>query len=92
MNGTASHIADNLRRLRAERGLIAAELCARSGVARATLSQIEAGRAGQHCVPYWSTEYARSPRQSSVSAAPGTPALLWLQVLAPVVVTPVGVA
>jgi XRE family transcriptional regulator, regulator of sulfur utilization len=37
-------LADNLRRLRSERGLIAAELCARSGVARATLSQIEAGR------------------------------------------------
>ena len=44
MENTAAHIADNLRRLRAERGLIAAELCARSGVARATLSQIEAGR------------------------------------------------
>jgi XRE family transcriptional regulator, regulator of sulfur utilization len=44
MADTAAHIADNLRRLRAERGLIAAELCARSGVARATLSQIEAGR------------------------------------------------
>ena len=44
MQNTAAHIADNLRRLRAERGLIAAELCARSGVARATLSQIEAGR------------------------------------------------
>ena len=40
----AAHLADNLRRLRAERGLIAAELCARSGVARATLSQLEAGR------------------------------------------------
>ena len=40
----ATHLAKNLRRLRAERGLIAAELCARSGVARATLSQIEAGR------------------------------------------------
>ena len=40
----AAHLAGNLRRLRAERGLIAAELCARSGVARATLSQLEAGR------------------------------------------------
>jgi transcriptional regulator with XRE-family HTH domain len=44
MADTSTHVADNLRRLRAERGLIAAELCARSGVARATLSQIEAGR------------------------------------------------
>jgi transcriptional regulator with XRE-family HTH domain len=40
----AAHLADNLRRLRAERGLIAAALCARSGVARATLSELEAGR------------------------------------------------
>jgi transcriptional regulator with XRE-family HTH domain len=44
MAGAAAHLADNLRRLRAERGLIASELSARSGVGKATLSQIEAGR------------------------------------------------
>jgi transcriptional regulator with XRE-family HTH domain len=44
MRGAAADLADNLRRLRAERGLIAAELSQRSGVAKATLSQIEAGR------------------------------------------------
>ena len=40
----AAHLADNLRRLRNERGLTASELSARSGVGKATLSQIEAGR------------------------------------------------
>jgi transcriptional regulator with XRE-family HTH domain len=44
MDAAAAHLADNVRRLRSERGLLAADLSARSGVARATLSQIEAGR------------------------------------------------
>jgi transcriptional regulator with XRE-family HTH domain len=37
-------LARNVRRLRQDRGLTAAELAARSGVAKATLSQIEAAR------------------------------------------------
>jgi transcriptional regulator with XRE-family HTH domain len=37
-------LARNVRRLRQERGLTAAELAIRSGVAKATLSQIEAAR------------------------------------------------
>jgi transcriptional regulator with XRE-family HTH domain len=44
MQGATADLAGNLRRLRAERGLIAAELAQRSGVGKATLSQIEAGR------------------------------------------------
>ena len=44
MEATSSGLADAVRRLRAERGLTAAELCLRSGVAKATLSAIEAGR------------------------------------------------
>jgi transcriptional regulator with XRE-family HTH domain len=44
MRSAAAHLADNLRQLRAERGLTAAELSARSGLGKATLSQIEAGR------------------------------------------------
>jgi transcriptional regulator with XRE-family HTH domain len=37
-------LAQNVRRLRQDRGLTAAELASRSGVAKATLSQIEAAR------------------------------------------------
>ena len=37
-------LARNVRRLRQDRGLTAAELASRSGVAKATLSQIEAAR------------------------------------------------
>ena len=44
MEATSSGLAGAVRRLRAERGLTAAELCLRSGVAKATLSAIEAGR------------------------------------------------
>ena len=44
MRSAAAHLADNLRQLRAERGLTAAELSSRSGLGKATLSQIEAGR------------------------------------------------
>jgi transcriptional regulator with XRE-family HTH domain len=40
----AEVVAANLRRLRAARGLSTAELARRSGVARATLAQLEAGR------------------------------------------------
>jgi transcriptional regulator with XRE-family HTH domain len=40
----AGAVAANLRRLRAARGLSTVELARRSGVARATLAQLEAGR------------------------------------------------
>jgi transcriptional regulator with XRE-family HTH domain len=40
----AGAVAANLRRLRAARGLSMVELARRSGVARATLAQLEAGR------------------------------------------------
>jgi transcriptional regulator with XRE-family HTH domain len=44
MNDLTGVLARNVRRLRQDRGLTAAELAARSGVAKATLSQIEAAR------------------------------------------------
>ena len=37
-------LGENVRRLRLERGLSVVELAARSGVARATLTQLESGR------------------------------------------------
>ena len=40
----STSLAENIRRLRGERGLTAADLAARSGLGKATLSQIEAGR------------------------------------------------
>jgi transcriptional regulator with XRE-family HTH domain len=44
MQETVKTIAGNLRRLRAARGLSAAGLARESGVARATLAELEAGR------------------------------------------------
>jgi transcriptional regulator with XRE-family HTH domain len=44
MDATVKAIASNVRRLRAERGLSAAGLARASGVARATLAELEAGR------------------------------------------------
>ena len=44
MHETVKAIAGNLRRLRAARGLSAAALARESGVARATLAELEAGR------------------------------------------------
>jgi transcriptional regulator with XRE-family HTH domain len=44
MSGTVNTIAANVRRLRAGRGLSAAGLARDSGVARATLAELEAGR------------------------------------------------
>lgn len=44
MDATVKAIAANVRRLRAERGLSAAGLARASGVARATLADVEAGR------------------------------------------------
>jgi transcriptional regulator with XRE-family HTH domain len=44
MQETVKAIAGNLRRLRAARGLSAAALARESGVARATLAELEAGR------------------------------------------------
>jgi transcriptional regulator with XRE-family HTH domain len=45
MDDTVKTIAANVRRLRAARGLSAAGLARASGVARATLAELEAGRA-----------------------------------------------
>jgi transcriptional regulator with XRE-family HTH domain len=44
MRDLTDALARNVRQLRQDRGLTAAELAARSGVAKATLSQIEAAR------------------------------------------------
>jgi transcriptional regulator with XRE-family HTH domain len=44
VDATVTAIAANVRRLRAERGLSAAGLARASGVARATLTELEAGR------------------------------------------------
>src|ERR671916_3387774 len=44
MDATVKAIAANVRRLRADRGLSAAGLARASGVARATLAELEAGR------------------------------------------------
>jgi transcriptional regulator with XRE-family HTH domain len=44
VDATVKAIAANVRRLRAERGLSAAGLARASGVARATLAELEAGR------------------------------------------------
>ncbi len=44
MDDTVKAIAANVRRLRADRGLSAAGLARASGVARATLAELEAGR------------------------------------------------
>ncbi|HEX6618767.1 MAG TPA: helix-turn-helix transcriptional regulator, partial [Solirubrobacteraceae bacterium] len=44
MEAPVNALAANLRRLRAERGLSTVALARDSGVARATLAQIEAGR------------------------------------------------
>jgi transcriptional regulator with XRE-family HTH domain len=44
MDDSVKTIAGNVRRLRAERGLSAAGLARASGVARATLAELEAGR------------------------------------------------
>ena len=44
MDDTVKAIAGNVRRLRTERGLSAAGLARASGVARATLAELEAGR------------------------------------------------
>ncbi len=44
MKDLAGTLSRNVRRLRQDRGLTAAELAARSGVAKATLSQIESAR------------------------------------------------
>lgn len=44
MNDLAGTLARNVRGLRQDRGLTAAELASRSGVAKATLSQIESAR------------------------------------------------
>jgi transcriptional regulator with XRE-family HTH domain len=44
MDETVKAIASNVRRLRAQRGLSAAGLARASGVARATLAELEAGR------------------------------------------------
>src|SRR3954470_2896992 len=44
MEETVKAIAGNLRRLRTARGLSAAALARESGVARATLAELEAGR------------------------------------------------
>jgi transcriptional regulator with XRE-family HTH domain len=44
MDEPVNAVASNLRRLRAERGLSTVALARRSGVARATLAQLEAGR------------------------------------------------
>jgi transcriptional regulator with XRE-family HTH domain len=44
MDDTVKAIAGNVRRLRSERGLSAAGLARASGVARATLAELEAGR------------------------------------------------
>jgi transcriptional regulator with XRE-family HTH domain len=44
MRDLTEALARNVRRLRQDRGLTAAELATRSGVAKATLSQIEAAR------------------------------------------------
>ena len=44
MDATVKAIAANVRRLRAERGLSAAGLARASGVSRATLAEVEAGR------------------------------------------------
>jgi transcriptional regulator with XRE-family HTH domain len=43
MPAKSTFLAENIRRLRTERGLTAADLAARSGLGKATLSQIEAG-------------------------------------------------
>jgi transcriptional regulator with XRE-family HTH domain len=44
MTPPAAHLSRNLRRLRAQRGLSLAALAERSGVAKATLTKLEAGR------------------------------------------------
>ncbi|GAA4352122.1 helix-turn-helix domain-containing protein [Angustibacter luteus] len=45
MDDLTANVADNIKRLRQARGLSLAQLSARSGVAKSTLSQIEAGSA-----------------------------------------------
>src|SRR3954447_22251187 len=53
MNVVVNAIGSNLRRLRAERRLSLAELAGRSGVAKATLANIEQGRGNPTIETLW---------------------------------------
>lgn len=66
-------VAANLRRLRAARGLSTVALAQRSGVARATLSQLEAGRGNPTLETLYALANALDTGLGDVIAAPAAP-------------------
>ena len=66
-------VAANLRRLRAERGLSSVALAQRSGVARATLAQLEAGRGNPTLETLYALANTLAVGLADVIAPPATP-------------------
>lgn len=64
------HVAQNLRRLRLRRGLTFVELAARSGVAKATLTNLEAGRGNPTVETLWSLALALNVPFGALLAEP----------------------
>ena len=75
MDAVASGLGEAIRRLRAERGLTAAELCLRSGIAKATLSAIEAGRGNPRLETLHELAEALAVDLSELLSPPSPPAV-----------------
>ena len=73
MNDLTGVLARNVRRLRQDRGLTAAELAARSGVAKATLSQIEAARGNPRLETLRDLAHALGVSPTELLATPDEP-------------------
>lgn len=71
MKDLTGALAQNVRRLRQDRGLTAAELAVRSGVAKATLSQIEAARGNPRLETLRDLSDALGVSPTELLAAPG---------------------
>jgi transcriptional regulator with XRE-family HTH domain len=75
MDETVKAIAGNVRRLRSERGLSAAGLARASGVARATLAELEAGRGNPTVETLYGLASVLGVTLSDLLVEPETPAV-----------------
>ena len=75
MSAPVNAVAANLRRLRAERGLSSVALAQRSGVARATLAQLEAGRGNPTLETLYALANTLGVSLADIIAPPAAPAV-----------------
>ena len=71
MNVLVKTIGSNLRRLRTERGLSLAELAAQSGVAKATLANVEQGRGNPTIETLWAVAIGLGVAFTDLMEQPG---------------------